>query len=113
PLSRSRFFFDWTLLLPAVAISLVGILTMSTFGQGASQAGRQLIILCVAVGAYFTLSYLDMRFIRRTPVILALYAISAALLVALLLFVEPVMGARAWFSLGPVSFQPADLAKLA
>ncbi|MEK7114239.1 MAG: FtsW/RodA/SpoVE family cell cycle protein, partial [Patescibacteria group bacterium] len=31
----------------------------------------------------------------------------------LLLFAHPVMGARAWFSLGPVSFQPADLAKLA
>jgi rod shape determining protein RodA len=42
----------------------------------------------------------------------ALYVISAVLLALLLVLVHPVLGARAWFSLGPISFQPADLAKL-
>ena len=42
---------------------------------------------------------------------MALYALALALL-TLLFLVHPVMGARAWFTLGPVSFQPADLAKL-
>ena len=91
----------------------MGMLTMSTFGQGASLASRQLIWLAVATGAYLLLSALDVRFIRRTSVVMALYALSALLLLLLLLVAEPVMGARAWFSLGPVSFQPADLAKLA
>ncbi|MFA5942770.1 MAG: FtsW/RodA/SpoVE family cell cycle protein [Candidatus Paceibacterota bacterium] len=104
---------DWTLLFPAITISLMGMLTMSTFGQGASLASRQLIWLAVATGAYLLLSALDVRFIRRTSVVMALYALSALLLLLLLLVAEPVMGARAWFSLGPVSFQPADLAKLA
>jgi len=113
PLSRPRFFFDWTLLFPAVALSLLGILTMSTFGQGASLASRQLLWLGIAVVLYLTLSNLDMSVIRRTPVIMMLYGVSAALLVLLLLFAHPVMGARAWFSFGLISFQPADLAKLA
>lgn len=104
---------DWTLLLPALALSLLGILTMSTFGQGASLAPRQLLWIAIALGVYLGLSTLDMRFIRRTTVVMTLYIVSFVLLALLLLIAHPVMGARAWFSIGPVSFQPADLAKLA
>jgi len=104
---------DWTLLLPAITLSLLGILTMSTFGQEASLAPRQFFLLIIAIGIYLALATLDMRFIRRTTVVMTLYLISFALLALLLLIADPVLGARAWFSLGPVSFQPADLAKLA
>jgi rod shape determining protein RodA len=112
PTLRSRFLLDWTLIVPAVLIALVGILTMNTFGQGASLAGRQVVILVISIAAYCVLSFLDLRFIRRTPAVILLYGIAVLLLVAVLL-ADPVMGARAWFSLGPVSFQPADFAKLA
>jgi rod shape determining protein RodA len=69
--------------------------------------------LAVAVALYLVISAIDVRFIRRTPVILAMYGASVGLLALLLIVAHPVMGAKAWFSLGPVSFQPADLAKLA
>ncbi len=111
--SVRRLFFDWTLLLPAVTLSLIGILTMSTFGQGASLAPRQVLWLGISIGVYFGLSVLDLRFIRRTSVVMTLYSVAAVLLVLVLVISHPVMGARAWFSLGPFSFQPADLAKLA
>jgi rod shape determining protein RodA len=113
PPVRHRIFFDWTLLLPALALALLGILTMSTFGQGASLAPRQLIWLLIAFLVYVGLSTFDMRFIRRTPLVMTLYAVSFLLLCSLLLFAHPVLGARAWFSFGVFSFQPADLAKLA
>jgi rod shape determining protein RodA len=112
-LQRPRFFFDWTLILPAVMLSLLGILTMSTFGAGASLAPRQLLWLAIALSVYLILSKFDMSFMRRTPVVMTLYAVSFVLLGMLLLFAHPVMGARAWFSFGLISFQPADLAKLA
>lgn len=111
--SRPTFFYDWTLLLPASALSLLGILTMSTFGQGASLASRQFFWLVLCLGVYFVLANTDLRFIRRTPVIMAVYVVSGLLLASLLIIAHPVMGARAWFTLGPVSFQPADLGKLA
>ncbi|MBU6490955.1 rod shape-determining protein RodA [Patescibacteria group bacterium] len=110
---RLRFFFDWTLLLPALALSFLGILTMSTFGQGASLAPRQLLWLAISVCVYFGFASFDARFIRRTSIVMTLYFLSFILLAFLLLFAHPILGARAWFSLGPVSFQPADLAKLA
>ncbi len=113
PTLRSRFLFDWTLVVPAVLIALVGILTMNTFGQGVSLAGRQTVILLISLGAYAVLSFLDLRFIRRALVAVALYGTAVVFLIAVLLFADPVMGARSWFSFGPVSFQPADFAKLA
>lgn len=104
---------DWTLLLPALTLSLLGILTISTFGSGASFAPRQLLWLAVSLCAYFIISKLDMSFIRRTPVVMIMYAFALVLLALLLLFADPVQGARAWFSFGLISFQPADFAKLA
>ncbi len=99
--------------MPALTLSLIGILTMNTFGQGVSLAPRQLVWLGIASVLYLILSALDLRFIRRTPVIMVVYGMSVVLLTALLLFADPVKGARAWFSFGIISFQPADLAKLA
>jgi len=104
---------DWTLLLPALVLTLLGILTISTFGQGPSSVLRQLLLIVIALGIYFSISTLDVRFIRRTAVVMTIYIISFVLLALLLIFAHPVMGARAWFSFGQISFQPADLAKLA
>ncbi|MBI2025508.1 FtsW/RodA/SpoVE family cell cycle protein [Candidatus Kaiserbacteria bacterium] len=104
---------DWTLLLPALALSLLGILTISTFGGDASSAPRQMLWLAVALCIYLGISRLDMSFVRRTPVVMALYVLALALLASLLLFADPILGARAWFSFGLISFQPADFAKLA
>ena len=108
----SKLFGDWTLLLPALTLSLLGILTISTFGEEASFAPRQLLWLTIALCVYFGISAFDMSFIRRTLVVMTMYALSLVLLVSLLLFADPVLGARAWFSFGLISFQPADLAKL-
>lgn len=107
-----RISFDWTLLLPALTLSLVGMLTMSTFGKGASLAPRQMLWLAIALCFYLVLSMLDMRFLRRASVVMTLYGTAFALL-AFVLLAHPVMGAHAWFSFGPISFQPADFAKIA
>lgn len=107
-----RLAFDWTLLIPAVTLSLLGILTMSTYGVGSSLGPRQLIFLGLGIVVYLVLGALDLRFIRGTPMVMVGYIISVVLL-ALVLATHPVLGARAWFNLGLISFQPADFAKLA
>ncbi len=112
PSKPRNLFFDWTLLLPAVTLSLLGILTISPFGEG-TLVPRQLVWIALSLVVYLVLASVDMSFIRRTTVVMTLYGISCVLLAALLLFAHPVYGARAWFSLGIISFQPADLAKLA
>ncbi len=104
-------FAEWPLYSIGLALALLGLLTMHTFGEH-SLAPRQLVWIGVGTVVYFTLAALDMRLIRRTPIILTGYGIALALLLVLLVAVHPVMGARSWFSFGLFSFQPTDPTKL-
>lgn len=110
PFSAVREF--WPLLAIGVAISLLGILTMDPFGEGASFAEHQLLSLMVGIGAFVVCATIDMQFIRRAPVIVVGYLGALLLLASLLVLAPTVMGAKSWFSLGPISLQPADPAKI-
>lgn len=104
---------EWPLLAIGVALTCLGILTMHPFGESAeSLAPRQLTWLAVGIGAYLTCLVSDLHFLRRTPVIVTGYFVVVALLILLLIFADPVQGAKSWFSFGAFSFQPADLAKI-
>ncbi len=103
---------EWPLLLIPIALTVLGILTMHTFGDGSSLAPRQLIWLGAGVVAFLVCSSFDMRFIRRTPIILIGYAISIGLLFLLLFATHAVQGAKSWFDLGFFSLQPADPIKI-
>jgi rod shape determining protein RodA len=102
----------WPLFVSALTLSLIGVITINTFGQGPSQAGRQLIWVAISCIAFFACASFDMRFIRRTPFIIFCYAIAAFLLAALLVFAHATLGAKSWFNFGFFSFQPADPTKL-
>jgi rod shape determining protein RodA len=102
----------WPLYVIALTLSLIGIVTMNTFGNGTSLAPRQLIWLGISSVAFFVCASLDLRFIRRTPVIVAGYIAVAVLLAALLVLGHATLGAKSWFNFGLFSFQPADPAKL-
>jgi len=105
---------EWPLLAIPVALALLGILTMHPFDAGSTTlAPRQLTWLGISIVAFIACASLDMRFIRRTPVIISGYALTIGLLVLLLLTADAVMGAKSWFTFGGFSFQPADLGKLA
>jgi len=103
---------EWPLLLIPAALSIIGILTMHPFGAEASLAPRQMIWLSIGIVAFLVCASLDMRFMRRTPVILAGYAISMGLLGLLLVATHAVQGAKSWFDLGAFSLQPADPTKI-
>ncbi len=102
----------WSLYLIALTLSLLGVVTMSTYGEGASLAPRQLLWLAISSVIFFVCASIDMRFIRRTPVIVTGYLVVAALLAALLVLGHATLGAKSWFNFGLFSFQPADPAKL-
>lgn len=102
----------WPLLALAVALTLLGILTMHPFDGAASLAPRQLVFLGIGIATYVVLALLDLRFIRRTPVIVTGYLVTLFLLSAVLVIGHATMGAKSWFNFGFFSFEPADLAKL-
>jgi rod shape determining protein RodA len=105
-------FAEWPLFVLPTALCLLGILTMHPFNDASSLAPKQLIWLSMSLVVYAILSVLDMRFIRRTSVIMAGYAFLVGILALLLVATHAVMGAKSWFTFGGFSLQSADPGKI-
>lgn len=110
--SFSAVLATWPLLALGVTLSLLGVLTIHPFDGSASLAPRQLIWIALGIIAYIGCAMTDLRFIRRTPVIISGYLLAVALLALVLIVGDTTQGARSWFDFGAFAFQPADFAKL-
>jgi cell division protein FtsW len=104
-----------TLGLVAFGLVMVFSATSATAAIGEGDPMRFLVkqgaYALVGVILLATLSRVDYHALR--PLAPALLVGALALCVAVLLVAPPVNGARRWFLLGPASFQPSELAKLA
>lgn len=104
---------DWVLLGAALLISLAGLVSMMSFAGETGFAGRQLVWLSLGLISFFVVSFLDLRFLRRTSVVTVLFGIAVLLLALLFVFGSVFSGAQGWFNLGAFALQPADPAKVA
>ena len=86
---------------------------MYSFTGSESFFYRQLIWVAISFVAFFSLSFVDFRFLRKTSPVVAVYSAAAAGLLLVLILGSTVKGAKSWINFGFFSFQPADLAKLA
>lgn len=104
---------DWTLLLSASAITLLGILSMYSFGGDNQFAPRQTLWLLIGIVMFFGASLVDWRFLRRTVSVVSIYVFAVLLLLLLFIVGSTFQGAQSWFNLGAFAVQPSDPAKLA
>jgi cell division protein FtsW len=72
---------------------------------------RQAVYAVIGIGVMIVASRTSYRSLR--PLAPTLVVVSLLLLAAVLVLGPPVNGARRWFPLGPLSFQPSEVAKLA
>lgn len=103
---------DWYLFVPALLISLAGLITMDSFAGNNYFFVRQSIWILISVIIFLTASSIDWHFLRRTTVLVPLFLVVASLLTALFIVGRVSHGAQSWFQLGSVAFQPSDLAKI-
>lgn len=103
---------DWMLFGAALLLVAAGAVTMNSFVGESPFFERQVIWAVLSVICFFSLSYVDFRFLKRSGILIALFLGSCAMLVALLLFGTFVNGARSWVDLGFFAFQPTDLVKI-
>ena len=104
---------DWPLVGTALAITAVGLLTigsLSPFRWGSGVAFRQLVWIAGGLCLLTIVLSVDYRSLVRTAPVL--YVIGLGLLAAVFVLGRTVSGARRWIALGPLSFQPSELAKL-
>lgn len=113
--ARARLFshIDWYVVLSALAISLLGLATMRPLSlDGEVFFDRQLIWIGVALVVFFITSFPSYTFLRRTPIVAALYVTILALLAFIFVAGTVVKGAQQRFDLGFFALQPSDPAKL-
>ena len=115
----SIFHIDWILFCGALLLSLAGLITMNSFlSPELGIAGsnyyfqRQIIWLTVSIFICLTASAIDWRFLKRTQVVVGLFAFSISLLLLLFAVGKIAKGAQSWFNFGGFSFQPSDPIKL-
>ncbi len=103
---------DWLLflfLLPVLGFSLV---TMKSFTQETPFFSHQLLFIGLSFVIFFSFSFIDFRFLKRTDVLVSLFAFFSSLLILLFFAGHRTNGARSWFSFGGFSFQPSDVMTL-
>ncbi len=109
---KSRLRIDWLLVFFMLPVLLAGLVTMNSFTEDTSYFSRQLMWIGISFSVFFSLSYIDFRFLKRTEILVSLFGIFSFLLVLLFVIGHTSNGAQSWFSLGGFSFQPSDMMKL-
>lgn len=105
---------DWVLMVPVFLVVFFGLITMNSFSPGDNIFfNRQIAWFLVSIIFFIFFSSFDLKFLRRTPVVVWIYIIAIFSLLLLFLVGSIFQGAQSWLSFGIFSFQPADFAKLA
>lgn len=110
--NRSTKGIDWLLIFLCLTLIVFGI--MNVYSVDPDKGIKQLIffgISIVAVIVLISVSSTSPNFFEvYSPF---LYIITIFLLIAVLIFGKEINGAKAWFSIGSISFQPVEIAKIA
>src|SRR3989338_11056667 len=92
-----RLEIDWHLFLPALVISLAGLVTMNSFSGDNYFFFRQSIWLLVSVLVFFIATLVDWRSLRRTKALVSIFTATLLVLIILLLIGKVTRGAQSWF----------------
>ena len=117
--SRNKNSFDIPLLITVILLGIFGSIMVFSAGYAYAEARygdnlyfikRQSIWLIIGFVAMYVMSKTDTQFLKKLS--LPLYLITIALLLLVLVFGFVGNGARRWISIGPITIQPSEIAKL-
>jgi rod shape determining protein RodA len=106
---------DWMFVLFIIPIIAAGLVTMKSFTPLEATAdffGKQIIWVSLSFIVFFTFSFIDFRFLKRTDVLVTLFLFASFLLLILVFLGHISHGHKSWFDFGFFSFQPVDVMKL-
>ncbi len=105
-------FIDWWMIAAVAVLLLAGLATMTSFQGETPFFARQLLWVGIGTAVMLFITQSDVRFLRESRYVSALYGVAIFLLVLVLLLGKTVKGAKSWFDLGVFSLQPTDFVKL-
>jgi len=65
---------DWILFSATLLLVSAGLVTMNSFVEPNPFFEKQIIWVIIGIALFFTLSFIDFRFLRRSGVIVSLFA---------------------------------------
>lgn len=111
---------DYSLILIIGILSLFGLVMIystTSYADSISHAGnsfytvsKQAVYMLIAILVLIAVSVFDYHFWLRHAKLM--YIIAVVLGITVLFFGKEVNGQKRWFAIGPISFQPAEYAKL-
>jgi rod shape determining protein RodA len=103
---------DWLLFFSTLPIIAAGLITMNAFVGNNYFFDKQIISIAISFTAFFLLSLVDFRFLRRTSIIVGLFLASVVVLSVLFVVGHTANGAQSWFKFGSFAIEPGDPIKL-
>lgn len=106
---------DWMLVFFILPITLAGLVTMKSFSpleDGGTFFNKQIIWILISFSLFFSFSFIDFRFLKRTNVLMSIFLFFSFMLFLLFALGYVSHGAKSWFNFGFFSVQPADAMKL-
>ncbi len=116
PLLRKLLGMNWLLFAVMIALAVFGVIAIysCTYMRDdvvyATMWKRQTVWVAISTVVFFVVSLIDYRWVKWGAV--PMYLVSIALLITTLLVGLKLEGARSWLKIGPLQFQPAQLAVL-
>ncbi len=114
PLRRFLRHFDWVLFLDAMLLCVIGLLMVYSaslrFVHPGAYVGKQLAAFAGGMVLLFLFATLNYQIFSQH--LRMIFGVSLSLLILVLLVGSQYRGTKAWFTLGPFSFQPAEVSKL-
>ena len=102
---------DWGILVCIVILLAIGLVALFSATQGTEyeEFKKQIMWLAISIPIMIILTFVDYNTISKiSPILYVLMIIS---LIAVM-FTKSVNGATSWFTIGSVSIQPAEFAKI-
>ena len=103
---------EWSILICTVILIAVGLFALCSASKTSEleDLKKQAIWVVVSIPVLIITMLVDYKILAKLSV--GFYVISIILLIAVLL-TSAINGASSWFSIGPISIQPAEFAKIA
>ncbi|TLY34969.1 MAG: rod shape-determining protein RodA [Nitrospirae bacterium] len=114
--SRIPDHFEWRFALVALGILLLGVISIYSATHDLDKTGslpmygKQMIWILVGMVAFLVAMAIDYH--RLASQAYLIYGLTLVMLVLVLFGGRSSRGAQRWFALGPVAFQPSEVAKL-
>ena len=102
---------EWGILICTILLIAIGLVALfsSTQNTQYDEFRKQIIWLCISIPIFIVLLFIDYEIVAKASPVF--YGIMLLLLGGVL-FTEPVNGAKSWFGVGTLSFQPSEFAKI-